>query len=205
MTLFDIVLILIIAMFGVAGFRSGALRTIGSVVGFIVGLTIANRYYGDIANWAAPMIGGQLLLAKVIVYPLLVVVISKVIGLAFWLVGKIFGFIPLLGTFNLVIGAFIGILEATLILGLALTLLMRYPSISVVTEEVSRSSVAPQLMSAFSRLITLMPAEFQSLDTLDLASWQKVQQQAGERWKEYQNLRGSSGFQKIQELKHYLQ
>ncbi len=204
MTLFDIILIIIIAMFGVNGFRSGALRTIGSVVGFIAGLTIANRYYGDIATWIAPMIGGQVLLAKVIVYPLLVVVISKVIGLLCWLVGKMFGFIPLLGTFNLVIGAFIGALEATLILGLALTLLVRYPSISVVTEEVSRSSVAPQLMSAFSRLTTLMPAEFQSLDTLDLESWQKVQSQAGERWKEYQNLRGSAGFQKIQELKHYL-
>ncbi len=205
MTLFDIVLILIIAIFGVSGFRSGAIRTIGSVIGFIAGLTIANQYYADVAAWIAPHVGGQVLLVKVIAYPLMVFIISKVIGIIVWVMGKIFGFIPLLGTFNVVIGAFIGVLEASLVLGLVLTLVVRYPSISVVTQEVSRSSVAQQLITGFSRLLTLLPTEFQKLDTLDLESWKKVQHQAGERWKEYQNVRGSAGFQKIQELKHYLQ
>ncbi len=204
MTLLDIILVVIILLFVAFGFRSGAIHSVGTVIGFAVGIWVANHYYGVVAERFAPMIGGQLLLAKLIAYPVIVVVVSKAVGIAAWLAGKILGLIPLLGTFNMVIGAFIGALESWLVLGLILTLFIRYPSITVVDKEISRSSVAQGIIGSYARVLVYLPKEFQSLDALDIQSWKKVQAAAGDRWKQFQNAKGPEGFQKIQELRHVM-
>ncbi|MBI5135202.1 CvpA family protein [Candidatus Uhrbacteria bacterium] len=204
MTLLDVILIVIMLLFVAAGFRSGAIHSVATVIGFAVGIWVANHYYGVVAERFAPMIGGQLLLAKLIAYPVIVVVVSKAVGITAWLVGKILGLIPLFGTFNMVIGAFIGAFESWLVLGLVLTLFIRYPSITVVDKEIARSSVAQNIINSYGRMLQYLPKEFQSLDALDIASWKKVQAAAGDRWKEFQNAKGAEGFQKIQELRHML-
>ncbi len=204
MTLLDIILIIILLLFTATGFRLGALHAVGAIVGFVVGLNVANTYYQEVTAKLSFLSFGHELVLSMAVYVLLVIITARAIGLVFWLIDKLIGVVPFLGTFNMVIGAFAGAAEGVMVVGLVLTLLLRFPYISVVTEEVSKSQVAPTLVNTFSVMASFLPEQFKNLDSIDLEAWNKVKTMAGERWKQYQDLRGSEGAQKLQELKHIL-
>lgn len=200
MTLLDIILVLLLLLFAAVGFRLGALHAVGGVVGFVVGLMIADTYYIGLSQKLSMLNFGHELILKMVVYGLIVAISSRVVGLVFWFIEKLVGILPLLGTFNLVIGAFAGFLEGALIMGFVLSMLVRYPSITVVTQELSRSRVSPIIIQGFSVLTNLLPQEFQKLEPINLEKWRQVQTMVGDRWKQYQNLRGAEGVAKLKEL-----
>jgi len=204
MTLLDIILAIILLLFTATGFRVGALHALGAVIGFFAGLTVADTYYEPVVQKLQFLSFGHDLVLSMVVYIFFVIIVSRAIGLVFWLIDKLIGMLPLIGTFNMVIGAFAGAAEGAMVLGLVLTLLLRFPYISVVTEEVSKSTISPPLIKSFSVMVSLLPEKFQNLDMIDLEQWNRVKTMAGQRWQQFQNLHGSEGAQKLQELKHEL-
>lgn len=51
MSLFDIILIVIVAGFGLFGLWFGLVHTLGSLIGTVFGVYLASRYYGPVAEW----------------------------------------------------------------------------------------------------------------------------------------------------------
>lgn len=121
MTTLDFVTAAIIAGFVFGGYASGLIQSAGSVAGLIIGTTLAGRWYHQVGGWIKPFVGGQLNIAEIVGYGLIVLIIARVFGLAlalFLKVFKIFTIVPGLKSIDKLGGVLFGFAEGALIIGL---------------------------------------------------------------------------------------
>lgn len=160
MNIVDMSLLVALGGFILYGFWFGIIHMVGALLGVIVGAVAAGRLYVPVSAWVAPLVGGNLNLAKIIAFVVLFVLINKLVGLVFWVVEKIFKFIaiiPFLKTFNRLLGAALGLLEGTLVLGLVVYFASRFPVSAAFDALMDGSTVAHALLPVGSILAPLLP------------------------------------------------
>lgn len=169
MTIVDVILLTALGGFVLAGLWFGVIHMIGSVVGLVLGAFVAGRFYGQVAEWLTPLAGGNVNLAKVIAFFLLFVLVTRLVGLLFHVIEKIFrivAIIPFLKTFNRLLGAAFGLIEGTLALGLLIHFAGKFPISSAFGAMLGDSQTARALNAVGKLLAPLLPKAVQAIRSI---------------------------------------
>ena len=160
MTWLDIVLVVVIGVTTIMGLRTGIIKAVLSLVGLILGVTLAGRFYISLAaeltfisspDWAKVVafiiiVVGVMVVARVIAGVLKRVVSVLMLGWLDKIGGAIFGF---------VLGATLG--------GALLALWLKYlGAADVITE----SGIAILVLDRLPMVLALLPAEFDGVRSL---------------------------------------
>lgn len=166
----DVVLILAIAGFVFYGFFFGFIRTLGALVSVFVGAILASRFYLVAYDWIGWIFGGYANLGKVLTFIIVFSVLSKLVGLVFYLLDKffnIFSIIPFLKIFNKIGGGILGFLTGSLFVGMIIYVVSRYSFIeSLFGRLLVVSKIAPILEKFTNILLPLLPEFLKSLQSL---------------------------------------
>jgi len=168
MSLFDIVLIVIIAMFALAGLWFGLIHTLGSLVGSVLGVFLATRYYEPAANWLVNTTGWGANFSKVLIFVIAFFVINRLVGLAFWIVDKIlsvFTKLPFVSGINRFLGLIFGALEGAIVLGMIFYFIVRFPLGDKFMTALAASQIAPPITKLDSILWPLIPDALRMLQS----------------------------------------
>ncbi|MDD5043360.1 MAG: CvpA family protein [Patescibacteria group bacterium] len=158
MILFDLVLLIILGGFILFGLWFGLIHTLGALVGVIAGSWVATHYYEVVANQLGWLVGSSNW-AKIIIFIMIFIIVTRLVGLAFYLLEKVFNIIsiiPFLKTINRLAGGIFGALEGMLVLGTILYVASKY-NLGVLTEQMARSEIAPYLLLVTTILWPLFP------------------------------------------------
>lgn len=156
-TLIDVILLIGLAIFAVVGWMMGLLEGLGALLGLALGFFLANSYAETVAGWLPGWLGGQAGLAKTVAFIVLFILVNRALALAFWLVGRFFGFIyliPFLKPINKLSGLFLGLVEGILVLGLAVYAIFKFMGGSGWLAESLNDSGVAHFMVLFTRILT---------------------------------------------------
>lgn len=171
----DIILIIIITAFGVAGLILGFIHTLGSLLGAVLGVYLASRYYGLMADWLMGVTGWQGNAARVIMFIIAFIIISRLVGIVFFFIEKIFNilrFIPFVKSLNRLLGMVLGFAEGIITLGMIIFFVERFPLSVKLMSFLAGSIVAPYLSGVAFILWPFLPQAFQLLEsTVDYVEW----------------------------------
>lgn len=157
----DVILIVIILIFALAGFAWGLIQGIGALIGLAAGIFAAFNYYLPIADWLAPIFFGHAVLAKIVAFIAIFVIINRLIGLLFWVINKVFNIIaiiPLIKPINRVAGLVLGLIEGILIVGVSLYVIAKFGSdIPWLIKALNASQIAHWLVWSAQLLNSFLP------------------------------------------------
>ena len=171
METFDYILLAIIAIFTWVGFWSGFISTLGRFLGLFIGAAFASRYYIMLApSWQWVFFDSQKI-TEIALFIIIFILISRAVGLIFWILDKIFNFIrffPFLTTINRLLGGLLGLLEGIVFLGLVLFLLTKYQVSQELLETINRSVIADTLLAMTFIIQPFLAETFRSLPIVDI-------------------------------------
>ncbi len=159
MTLIDILILVIIGAFVFFGFFFGFVHTFGSLIGTILGIYVASHLVDPTFNMFGFLLGNGDL-AKVIVFIILFLLTSRIIGLLLWFVNGlfyIFAFIPLAGFFNRIIGAAFGFIEGIVVVGVVVFYAMQILPDDTLLYALEGSLMAKYLVAAMMAFQVFLP------------------------------------------------
>lgn len=162
----DYVLLVIIAIFTWIGFWSGFIHALGSLAGVFLGAAVAARYYSLLApawDWLA---FGSQRTVEIIIFIVLFIFISRLVGLVFWLLNKFFHllkFFPGLGSLNRLLGAVLGFLEGVLVLATVLYFLTKYSLGLNFIDKLMVSQIGQILLTMVNIIKPILPEVFKNL------------------------------------------
>lgn len=122
MTFLDIVLLVIVGAFVFFGLFFGFFHAIGSLIGTGVSIFITYKLIDPVFDQIGFLLGGGTF-ARVSLFIALFLLISKLIGLVFWLLRKVFGiltWIPFATSIDRILGAVFGLIEGIVFIAVAL-------------------------------------------------------------------------------------
>lgn len=170
MSLFDIVLVIIIAGFSLFGFWFGLIHTLGSLVGTVVGVFLSTRYYGILAGWIIHITGWNENFSNVLAFIITFVIINRLIGLLFFFIDKtlaILTHLPFLSGINRILGAIFGFFEGVVVLGIIFYFINKFPLSADFMAHVNASAIVPFTVKTASILWPFIPQALKALqDTL---------------------------------------
>ena len=156
MAIFDIVLLIILAGFVFYGLFFGLIRTLGSLLGVVIGLWLTFVFYLTVFDWVKNLFFGHELAGKIIIFFVLFTLINRLICFIFALIDRTFDLlsvIPFLKTINRLAGAALGFVEGGLVLGLILLFISQ----TSFGAWLDNSKVAPFLISYIQAIMPLLP------------------------------------------------
>lgn len=156
----DIVLIVLVGGFTLAGLFFGLFRTLGTLVGTIVAALFTGQVIDLLhAQFGFLFGGGEL--AKVIIYLIVFLLLSRLVGLAFWIVGKIFGIVtwlPFVKSIDHLLGGLFGFIEGIIIVGFVLLYASHVlPSIVLAQAHLDQSQFAKYVLDTMKTLELFLP------------------------------------------------
>jgi len=160
MSLFDGIILVIILYFAFSGYRSGFIRTVGGILGLLIGVFLAARYYGVLAATWQWLFFGSETLAKVALFILIFIISSRLVKLFMYVLDRFYTllrFIPFTNFINKIAGGVLGTLEGCLIVGLILYIIVRYPFSQGLIGLISASELAHELLRFVNILAPLIP------------------------------------------------
>lgn len=162
MTFLDLILVLSVFAFVLAGLWFGLVHALGALVGMVLSVLVAGHY-------AAAGTFGTSNLARVVAFVLIMILVNRLIGLVFWIIEKIFKIVsvlPFLKTFNALLGGALGFLEGVLVVGGALYVAARYPVSAGFAGALSASQVGLWLLHAFGLFAPLLPQAIRQIQAV---------------------------------------
>jgi len=169
MTFFDGVLLFIILYFIWAGFKSGFIRTVGSILGLLIGVYLASRYYEMLAGAWTWLFFGNVIIAKIVIFILIFLLVDRLFKLAVFVIDKAFNllrFIPFSKLANKLAGAVFGLIEGSLIGGMIIFILVRFPISQSLVGAIKGSQLANQLLYFVNVLTPLIPEALKKMEIL---------------------------------------
>ncbi len=166
MSIFDIALLIIISAFALFGFWFGLVHTVGSLIGTVVGVYLASRFYGVVANWIINFTGWNQNYITVIVFIVSFLLITRLVGFLFWILEKflsIFTSLPFIRGLDRLLGLIFGLLEGAIVVGVSLFFIARFPISMVFMNGLADSQVAPPLVRLASIFVPLFPEALRML------------------------------------------
>jgi uncharacterized membrane protein required for colicin V production len=122
MALIDIVLLVIIGAFVFFGLFFGFVHTLGALAGTVLGIIIASRFSDPIFDAVGFILGGGSF-ARIAIFIVVFLIVSRLAGFAFWIIEKtlkIFSFIPFSGLVNRIAGVVLGFFEGIVVVSVTL-------------------------------------------------------------------------------------
>jgi len=166
MPLIDIILLIIIASFGMFGLWFGLIHTLGSLIGTIAGIYLATRFYEPMAGWLANITGWGGNVPKVVMFIIAFIVINRLVGFVFWIIDKVLSLItrlPFIAGINRFMGFIFGLLEGIITLGMIIYFIERFPLSAGIMQKLTESSIAPRLSGVIVILLPLLPEALKML------------------------------------------
>lgn len=161
MTIFDVILLLILAGFVFYGLFFGLIRTFGSLIGVVIGAWLASHWYLYLFRLIHDLFFGFDNLGKVLAFLVLFSLINRLVCFFFSLLDKAFdiiSIIPFLKTINRLAGAFLGFIEGGIVLGLILFFIVHSSFVPNFLNELFKSSqIVPFLLKFINILLPLFP------------------------------------------------
>ncbi len=155
----DIVLLVIVGAFVLFGLFFGLVHTIGALVGTILGIFVASRFVDPAFASLGFLLGGGSV-ARIIIFIILFLLVSRLVGVLMWFVEKIFGFfsiIPFGGLLNRLLGGLFGLIEGVIVVGVVLFYALQVLPQDTLLTALQTSAVADFLLAAASALQVLFP------------------------------------------------
>ena len=166
-TLVDVILLLIFFCFVIGGFIMGLIRSIGSLVGLVLGTWLAGRFFQPVADWLTPILMGHDIAAKIIAFLLIFFIINRLVVFAFHLLDRAFrliSIIPFLKSINRLGGVILGAIEGLLTIGIIIYVIAKFaPDSGFVTNTLNGSQVAHWLVASAVWLTNLLPEAFDKI------------------------------------------
>lgn len=166
MSLFDIILLIIIAGFGMFGFWFGLIHTLGSLLGTVFGAYLAARFYEPMADWLMNITGWTGNYTKVLMFVIAFIIINRLVGFVFWIIDKTTGLItrlPFISGINRFLGLLLGLAEGLITLGLIFYFIERVPLSDYFMQWMANSVVVPYTTAVAAVLLPLLPEALKML------------------------------------------
>lgn len=160
MNWFDIILGIALFSFVWGGLWTGLIQSVGGLVGLFIGQLIASRFYEQFAGVIKPLFGENDIVAKIGAFLLLFLLITRLIGAAFFMIEKmfnVFAIFPGLKAINRLGGAAFGFLEGALFIGITLQFIVRLPISLPFASRIDDSVIAGYALSVTAWLVPLFP------------------------------------------------
>lgn len=153
----DIVLIVVIVISAFTGLRMGLIKAVLSLVGTIVGVILAGRYYIFLSERLSfiPQESLAKIVAFVIILFAVMAIVSIIASLLKWAVSLI-----MLGWVNRLGGAAFGLVLGVIFCSALLTIWVRFLGIEAV---ISESRLAAVMLQYFPLVLALLPDEFNAV------------------------------------------
>lgn len=155
----DIVLIVIVGAFVLFGLFFGLVHTLGSLLGTIVGIIFASRLVDPTFETFGFLFGGGTI-GRIIMFILIFFVITRLIGIVFWFIGKIFNviaWIPFARSLDRLLGGLFGFIEGVIVVGVVLFYAMQVLPDDTLKTMLETSVVADFLVATMSVLQVFFP------------------------------------------------
>lgn len=168
MPLIDIILIAIISGFALFGLWFGLVHTLGSLLGTVLGIFLASRYYEPVADWLMNVTGWQANVSRVIIFIIAFLLINRLVGVVFFFIerfSRIFTKLPIIGGFNRLLGFLFGLLEGVITVGVVIYFIERFPLSDRIMDSIAGSTIAPYTLDGASLLIPLLPEAIRILNS----------------------------------------
>jgi membrane protein required for colicin V production len=159
MLLVDVILVAIVGLFVLFGLLFGLVHTLGSLAGTILGIVLSTRLIDPAFDKFGFLLGGGGA-AKVVLFVIMFLLISRIVGLLFWIVEKVLGvfaMIPFASGVNRLLGAAFGLVEGAIVAGMALFFALQYLPDDAVKAALEQSAVADLLLAVIAALQILFP------------------------------------------------
>lgn len=117
MIILDWILVVLLFLGAIKGWRQGFLRQLASLIGLIAGIFLAKALYVALGGMIAPHLNNHTTAANTIAFVLIWIAVPVVLGLLAELFSKILDKLFVLGKANGLLGALFGLLKYGVILG----------------------------------------------------------------------------------------
>ena len=161
MAFIDIILLAIVGIFVLFGFYFGLIQTAGSLLGTFLGIGIAvyalDPIYAKIGFIFGSLGEG---VAKVIIFILAFLLISRIVGVIFWALDKFydfFSFIPFTKTINKLLGALFGFVEGVVIVGVTVYFAAQYLPAGEFKDMLETSMMGEYLINTLGMILSFLP------------------------------------------------
>ncbi|HOZ36992.1 MAG TPA: CvpA family protein [bacterium] len=160
MLLVDIILLIILIGFIINGWQMGLIKTLGALVGILVGIVLASHFFTELAYLFTPIFGGRENLAKIISFIAIFLITNGVIAMGIWLLKgtlKLLSFVPFVKLIDHLGGGVIGLVCGVFVLGIIIIVADKYPIANFLTVYFEQSKIVPYLAKGSSVLMPLLP------------------------------------------------
>lgn len=157
----DVILLILLGFSAFCGLRRGLIKTVFSIIGVIVGIMLASRFYDTVSSWFG---FGDNAIFNIFAFVLIVIVAMIAAALLAKLVKTAISAI-LLGWTDQVGGALFGLVVGALLLGALLSLFVKLFEPALIADSI----IASFLAGKFPFLIALLPSGFDSVR--DFFTW----------------------------------
>ncbi|MFC2058046.1 CvpA family protein [Chloroflexota bacterium] len=156
----DAVVIVILAIPTILGFKRGLIKSVIPLVGVIVGIVLAGRFHGSVADWLSNWIESSSQ-AEIAGFAIIFVVVCLV---AMLVARVISGFLHalFLGWVDRLGGVAFGLVLGGVIAGALVALMAKYPFWGL-DETIQDSSLAAFLLDRFPFVLGLLPGDFEAV------------------------------------------
>jgi uncharacterized membrane protein required for colicin V production len=159
MAFIDIIFIVIIAAFVFFGLFFGFVHTLGSLVGVVVAIIFSSRLVEPAMDTFGFLFGGGDA-AKIILFIIIFFVISRLVGIIFWVIGKVWdimSFIPFAKSIDRLLGGLLGFVEGIIVVGVILFYATQVLPENTLTTVLETSFMAKYLIGATGMLQSFFP------------------------------------------------
>ena len=160
MNVLDIVILILLVVPTLIGLKMGIIKAVLSIVGVIIGVLLAGRFYEPLGNSLTFISDPGI--AKIVAFAIILIVVMIIAGIAAFMLKKIVSAI-LLGWVNRLGGAVLGFLLGAIFCGAILSVLGSFITDSDIVRE---SWLASVLLKTFPLVLAFLPDELDSVRSI---------------------------------------
>ncbi len=156
MNFIDLALILLISGFVFFGLFFGFVRTLSGLIGTILGFFLTSWLIGPVSAFLGSIVSGSV--GKVVLFVFIFFIVTRLIGIVFWLLGKVLGilaWIPFAGLLDRIVGAVFGFVEGIVFVGVGLYFILQYLPDDAVRATLAASVVGKYLLALVAGITAL--------------------------------------------------
>lgn len=156
----DIVVIVMLIVPTLIGFKRGLIGTVVPLIGIILGIVLAGRFYGSIADWLSTWLHSPSQ-ARIVGFIIIFVLVMVAMAVLAAVLRRFLGLL-LLGWVDKLAGLVFGFLIGGLVMGAVLALASKFfPAAAEST--IQGSALASFLLDKFPLVLYFLPSEFEAV------------------------------------------
>jgi membrane protein required for colicin V production len=156
----DVAIIVVAVVLGFVGMKHGIIRTVFSIIGLVVGIVLAGRYYDGFANLFSSY---EFAWAGIVAFAIILLATMALVGWIGSLISKLLKSL-MLGWIDKLVGGILGLFLGAVFCAAFFTIVAKYfPGAGTYFVN---STMATLLMSKFPLLLGLLPSDFDFIRNL---------------------------------------